>query len=69
MREMTDIYKPGYKKWYKPGYIDVICLEMLLIIFFVTLFLTNGVWFIIDVLLLAGTAAVFGRTVGEMVTA
>ena len=54
---------------HRPGYIDIICLVILLIIFCVALFLTEGVWLIIDIILLAGTGAVLGKTVGESVTA
>jgi hypothetical protein len=52
---------------FRPEYIDIICLVILLIIFFTALFLAHGVLFIVDILLLAGTAAVLGRTVGKMV--
>lgn len=52
----------------RSGYIDIICLVMLLLIFFVSLFLTYGKMFWIDVLLLAGTGALLGRTVGKMKT-
>lgn len=51
---------------FKPVYIDLVCLTILLFIFFIALFLTNGITFLIDVILLAGTAALFGRTVGNM---
>jgi hypothetical protein len=54
-------------KGFRPEYIDIICLMTLLSVFFMALFLTHGVWFIIDILLLAGTGAVLGRTVGNMV--
>ena len=68
VKEMTDTYKLRYMT-YKPGYIDIICLVILLVIFFVALFLTQGIWRIVDLLLLAGTGAVLGKTIGEMKTA
>ena len=51
---------------FKPDYIEIGCLISLLIIFFTTLFMVrgNGMMSVIDLLLLAGTAAVLGRTVG-----
>jgi hypothetical protein len=55
------------EKVFRPEYIDIICLVILWVIFFVALFLVHGVWFIVDTLLLAGIAAVLGRTVGKMV--
>lgn len=51
---------------FRPVYIDLACLMMLLLIFFAALFLTNGVWFVFDTILLAGTAALLGRTLGNM---
>lgn len=53
---------------FRPEYIDIICLVILLVIFFMALFLTHGVWLIVDAILLALTGAVLGRTVGKMVT-
>lgn len=53
-------------KGFRSEYIDIICLAILFLVFFVALFLTHGVWFIVDLLLLAGTGAVLGRTVGEI---
>lgn len=53
----------------KLEYIDIICLIILLLVFFTVLFLAHGIWLIIDLLLLAGTGAVLGRTIGKMVTA
>jgi uncharacterized membrane protein YqaE (UPF0057 family) len=50
---------------FRAEYIDIICLVILLIAFFMALFLTRGIWFIVDVLLLAGTGYVLGRTVGK----
>jgi len=35
----------------------------------VALFLTQGIWRIVDLLLLAGTGAALGKTIGEMKTA
>lgn len=61
------IITKGTTKGFRPEYVDIICLVILLPVFFVTLFLTHGIWFVIDVLLLVGTAAVLGRTVGNMV--
>jgi hypothetical protein len=55
------------KGGFRPEYIDIICLTILLLVFFVALFLTHGIWFIVDVLLLAGTGAILGRTIGKMV--
>lgn len=55
------------KSIFKPDYIDITCLVILLIVFFVTLFVAHGVWFIVDLLLLAGTGAILGHTVGKMV--
>jgi len=53
---------------FRPEYIDVICLVILLAVFFVALFLTHGVWLVADVLLLAGTGAILGQTIGKMVS-
>lgn len=50
----------------KSEHIDIVCLVILLLIFFMALFLTHGAVFIIDVFLLAGTAVLLGRTVGKM---
>lgn len=52
---------------FRPEYIDVICLVILLAVFFVALFLTHGIWLVADVLLLAGTGAILGQTIGKMV--
>lgn len=49
-----------------PGYVDAICLVILLIIFFIALFITQGIMFVVDMILLAGTAALLGRTMGKM---
>lgn len=64
-KEMPGTYNSTYNV-YKPGYIDIICLIILWLVFFVALFLTDGIWFIADILLLAITAAVLGKTVAEM---
>lgn len=53
---------------FRQEYIDIICLMILLVIFFIALFLTHGVWLIVGAILLALTGAVLGRTVGKMVT-
>lgn len=58
-------YRIGY---YRHGYIDIICLVILWLIFFISLFLTQGIWFIADIILLVGTAAVPGKTIAEIVT-
>lgn len=52
----------------KPDYIEIGCLICLFIIFFVTLFMIhgNGMLLIVDLLLLAGTAAVLGHNVAKI---
>lgn len=55
------------EKIFRPEYIDIICLVILWMVFFMALFMARGIWFIIDVLLLAGIGAVLGCTVGKMV--
>lgn len=70
--ETTIIMTKGTTKGFRPDYIDIICIDIiclviLLVVFFVALFLTHGVWFIVDLLLLAGTGTILGRTVGKMV--
>lgn len=52
---------------FRPEYIDIICLVILLLVFFMALFMTHGIWFIVDIILLAGAGAVLGRTVGKIV--
>ena len=52
---------------FRPDYIEIACLLCLYIIFFIALFMIhgNGIMLIIDLLLLAGTAAVLGHTVAK----
>lgn len=57
----------GNKNGFKPEYIDVICLVILLAVFYLALFLTHGIWLIADVILLALTGAILGKTIGNMV--
>lgn len=57
----------GNKNGFKPEYIDIICLVILLVIFFLALFLTHGILLIADVILLALAGAVLGKTIGKMV--
>lgn len=53
---------------FRPIYMDLVCNVILFLIFFTSLFLTDGIWFVFDIILLAGTGVLLGRTVGNIHT-